>query len=188
MPQRERSFVQFHAETKASRNRFLQNRGILYTPTRGSPTPMTLPSSQPARELPPALEAVAAPDCDVEAVMHRVGETLERILAKLNSYRLQADIELVRRAFLFAKEKHAAQKRKGGEPYIVHPVDVTEVLADLEMDEQTLAAALLHDVIEDCEVTLEELDQLFGSEVANLVDGVTKLQIKGVDEGKDRDE
>jgi len=66
----------------------------------------------------------------------------------------------------------------------VHPVEITEILAELEMDEKTLAAGLLHDVIEDCEVTFEEIEREFGSEVANLVDGVTKLQIKGVDEAK----
>ena len=118
--------------------------------------------------------------CDVE-------RTMGRILDLLMQYRPQADLALVRRAYVFASEKHAPQKRRSGEPYIIHPVEVTEVLADLEMDEQTLAAGLLHDVIEDCGVTAEEISQMFGPEVAHLVDGVTKLQIAGVDEGKRED-
>ena len=115
--------------------------------------------------------------CDIE-------RTMDRILDLLMQYRPQADLALVRRAYVFAREKHEGQTRRSGEPYIIHPVEVTEVLADLEMDEQTLAAGLLHDVIEDCSVTAEEISHLFGPEVAHLVDGVTKLQIAGVDEGK----
>ena len=97
-------------------------------------------------------------------------------------------MDLVRRAFARAKQAHEGQTRQSGEPYIIHPVEVTEILADLEMDEQTLAAGLLHDVVEDCGVTSEQLTQEFGPEVAHLVDGVTKLQIAGVDEGKKKDE
>src|SRR5581483_6422783 len=85
--------------------------------------------------------------CDIAA-------TMERVLSRLAEYRPQADSDLVRRAFAFACEKHAGQTRSSGEPYITHPVEVTEILADLEMDEQTLAAGLLHDVIEDCGVTV----------------------------------
>src|SRR5690242_14378248 len=117
--------------------------------------------------------------------MERARQTLENILARLKEYRPQADADLVRRAFDFAEEKHRPQIRKNGEPYIIHPVEVTEILADLEMDEKTLAAGLLHDVVEDCEVTQEQIEREFGAEVSHLVDGVTKLQIKGVDEGKE---
>ncbi len=112
--------------------------------------------------------------------------SLQRILAHLATYRPQADTDLVQRAFEYAKEKHKDQKRRSGEPYIIHPVAVTEILADLELDEQTLAAGFLHDVIEDCKVLPEELEKEFGAEVTSLVDGVTKLQI-GVDDGKDKD-
>ena len=121
------------------------------------------------------------PMCDIAA-------TLERTLERLLTHRPQANTDLVRRAFAFAVEKHEGQTRSSGESYITHPVEVTEILADLEMDEQTLAAGLLHDVIEDCGVTAEEIATLFGAEVAHLVEGVTKLQIAGVDEGKKRDE
>lgn len=124
-------------------------------------------------ETPPQTEA-----CDV-------AEKVERIVTRLLEYRPQANADLVRKAFAFAFDKHQFQKRKSGEPYIIHPVEVTEILAELELDEQSLAAGLLHDVIEDCEVTEQELEELFGHEVSVLVDGVTKLQIKGVDDGKE---
>jgi GTP pyrophosphokinase len=141
---------------------------------------MTQVSTNSALEWQPPEEASNGKACDIAA-------KLEHILARLASYRPQADADLVRRAFAFACEKHAGQTRNSGEPYITHPVEVTEILADLEMDEQTLAAGLLHDVIEDCGVTGEELSHLFGPEVAHLVDSLTKLQIVGVDEGKPRD-
>ena len=114
-----------------------------------------------------------------------LAEKVEGIVTRLCQYRPQADADLVRRAFAFAHEKHKFQLRKSGEPYIIHPVEVTEILVELELDEQSLAAGLLHDVIEDCEVSQEEIESLFGHEVALLVDGVTKLQIKGVDDGKE---
>ena len=129
----------------------------------------------------------AAP-CSAHAAMEAVAATMERIIARLLQHRPQADVDLVRRAFDCANQAHKEQKRNSGEPYIIHPVEVTEILADLEMDEQTLAAGLLHDVVEDCGITSEQLAQEFGAEVAHLVDGVTKLQIAGVDEGKKKDE
>ncbi len=121
-----------------------------------------------------------------EAAFREADQGLERIKARLNVYRPNADVSLVERAYKFAFEKHFLQRRRSGEPYITHPVEVTEILADLEMDEQTLAAGILHDTVEDCGVTIEELESEFGHEVAMLVDGVTKLQNIGIDEGKER--
>ncbi len=141
---------------------------------------MTYPSPKPDTEWTPAEPQAGEQDRDLTA-------QLERILVRLAEYRPQADADLVRRAFRFAFEKHEGQTRNSGEPYITHPVEVTEILAELEMDEATLAAGLLHDVVEDCDVTGEILIAEFGPEVAHLVDGVTKLQIVGVDEGKKRD-
>ena len=140
---------------------------------------MTQTSTKSALEWTPP-EADTGATCDVPAA-------IERIVEQLAAYRPQADADLVRRAFTFACRAHEGQTRSSGEPYITHPVEVTEILAGLEMDEQTLAAGLLHDVIEDCGVTSEELAQEFGPEVAHLVDGVTKLHIVGVDEGKKKD-
>ncbi|HLJ53808.1 MAG TPA: HD domain-containing protein, partial [Chthonomonadaceae bacterium] len=142
-------------------------------------------SLKPALEWTPPEEREALARRNGGGARHELAEKLDGIIAHLKEYRPQADAELVRRAFEFAEEKHLPQKRKNGEPYIIHPLEVTEILADLEMDEQTLAAGLLHDVVEDCEVANDEIERLFGAEVGHLVDGVTKLQIKGVDEGKE---
>ncbi|GGE13052.1 GTP pyrophosphokinase [Marinithermofilum abyssi] len=82
----------------------------------------------------------------------------------------------IEKAYLFAEEAHRGQTRKSGEPYIVHPVEVAEILADLKMDATTLTAAILHDVVEDTGVTLEMLEAEFGETVAQIVDGLTKLK------------
>lgn len=83
--------------------------------------------------------------------------------------------ELILRAYEYAKEKHKDQKRKSGEPYIIHPVYVAYILASLGLDTKTICAALLHDVVEDTEATYEEIQEKFGQEIAMLVEGVTKL-------------
>ena len=85
------------------------------------------------------------------------------------------DMELISRAYDLAEEMHRGQLRKSGEPYLIHPMNVAEILADLGMDEQTIVAGLLHDVVEDTPYTNEDLIRDFGAEVALLVDGVTKL-------------
>lgn len=86
-----------------------------------------------------------------------------------------ADTALVERAYRFAEKAHAGQKRKSGEPYISHPFTIALRLADLKLDQATIAAALLHDVVEDCGISLETIEREFGKDVAFLVDGVTKL-------------
>jgi len=85
------------------------------------------------------------------------------------------DLKLITKSYLFAFEKHFGQKRHTGEDYIVHPLNVAYILADINADYQTICAALLHDTIEDCEVTKEDLANEFSLEIANLVDGVTKI-------------
>ncbi len=85
------------------------------------------------------------------------------------------DTKLIKRAYDFAKEKHGDQLRRSGEPYIIHPVQVAYILATLGLDASTIAAALLHDVIEDTDVTLQGLSKEFSQEIAEMVDGVTKL-------------
>ena len=79
------------------------------------------------------------------------------------------------RAYNYALGKHGDQKRKSGEPYIIHPVQVAYILAGLELDTDTICAALLHDVVEDTDVTQEDLEREFGTSIASMVDGVTKL-------------
>lgn len=97
------------------------------------------------------------------------------LIKGIRRYHPSDDISMVEKAYQIAKEAHKEQKRKSGEPYIIHPLCVAIILADLEMDKETLEAALLHDVVEDTVMTLEELKGEFGDEVALLVDGVTKL-------------
>ena len=84
-------------------------------------------------------------------------------------------ISMIEKAYRVAEEAHEGQRRKSGEPYIVHPLCVSIILADLEMDKETIAAGLLHDVVEDTIMTNEDLEREFGDDVALLVDGVTKM-------------
>ena len=100
---------------------------------------------------------------------------LAELLTKAGSYLPSGRTQLLQDAFEFAAEKHEGQKRLSGDPYIEHPLQTSLFLADLRQDAATLAAALLHDVIEDCNVPREELERRFGPDVARLVDGVTKL-------------
>lgn len=100
-----------------------------------------------------------------------IDEFFERVSKYLN----QEQIDFVRKAYALAADAHAAQRRKSGEPYIIHPIGVASILAQLQMDEKTLAAAFLHDVVEDTNYTLNDIKERFGTVVANLVDGVTKL-------------
>ncbi len=101
--------------------------------------------------------------------------TLEQIEAQIRAYNPDADLTDIDTAYEFAVKAHHGQMRKSGEPFVNHPIEVTLILAELHLDTATLKAALLHDVVEDSEVTLEEVRDLFGDEVAELVDGVTKL-------------
>ena len=99
----------------------------------------------------------------------------EDLIKSIRRYHPSDDISLVEKAYHIAADAHKEQKRKSGEPYIIHPLCVAIILADLEMDKETIVAAILHDVVEDTVMTLEELSREFGAEVALLVDGVTKL-------------
>lgn len=99
----------------------------------------------------------------------------DQLLASIRKYHPSEDISMVERAYKLASGAHKDQKRKSGEPYIIHPLYVAIILAELEMDKETIVAGLLHDVVEDTDVTEEEIQRDFGEEVALLVDGVTKL-------------
>lgn len=101
--------------------------------------------------------------------------TIDDIVTKAKSYLSEEDVGFIFRAYEFAKKAHEGQYRKSGEPYIVHPVQVAGILVDLEMDPETIAGGFLHDVVEDTDTGLEEIEAAFNSEVAMLVDGVTKL-------------
>ena len=101
--------------------------------------------------------------------------TIDCILAKVQSYQPKSDINMLERAFVVADEAHRGQVRVSGEAYINHPLHVANILAEMHLDDVTIAAALLHDVVEDTIFTLAEMEDMFGPEVAMLIDGVTKL-------------
>ena len=99
----------------------------------------------------------------------------DELIASVRRYHPSADISMIEKAYKIAYEAHEGQARKSGEPYIIHPLCVAIILADLELDKETIVAGLLHDVVEDTVMTEEEITEEFGEEVALLVDGVTKL-------------
>jgi GTP pyrophosphokinase len=101
--------------------------------------------------------------------------TADQVIDKTKTYLNEEHVDLVKKAYEFAKHAHREQYRKSGEPYIIHPIQVAGILADLEMDPATVAAGFLHDVVEDTTVSLKDLEEAFNDEVAMLVDGVTKL-------------
>ena len=101
-------------------------------------------------------------------------EILE-LVDKIRKYAPNADVSLVEKAYYFGKKAHEGQFRRSGEPYFIHPIAVAGILSDMELDIETIVAGLFHDVVEDTEYTYEDIEKEFGKDVANLVDGVTKL-------------
>jgi GTP diphosphokinase / guanosine-3',5'-bis(diphosphate) 3'-diphosphatase len=99
----------------------------------------------------------------------------ETLLEKVRSYSPEADLELLRRAYVFSALEHKGQVRHSGEPYLVHPLEVADLLADMKLDVVAVAAGLLHDVVEDTLTTPERIAELFGPEIAHVVEGVTKI-------------
>ncbi len=126
----------------------------------------------------PTSEKIAAPvgigetdfSEDKDYVHHR-----ENLLTRVQAYNPSADLDILRRAYDFCRKAHEGQYRKSGEPYYTHPIAVCAILADLKLDTATLCTALLHDTVEDTDVTDEDIRNLFGREVEELVKGVTKL-------------
>jgi guanosine-3',5'-bis(diphosphate) 3'-pyrophosphohydrolase len=100
---------------------------------------------------------------------------LDQILSELAGYFPSADLPLVRRAYQFAAQAHDGQTRKSGDPYVTHPLAVAQIIAELKLDVSSVCAGLLHDCVEDTSATVDQLGDLFGKEIAFLVDGVTKL-------------
>jgi GTP pyrophosphokinase len=109
----------------------------------------------------------------VQSAEHQ--DLLDQLIADVESYKPDVDRTLLEHAFAFAAQAHEGQQRRSGEPFIEHPFAVARILAELHLDEETLAAALLHDVVEDTGVETDQLKSEFGEEIAKLVDGVTKL-------------
>ena len=101
--------------------------------------------------------------------------SLRDIINKRRQHSRRVDTKLIINAYKYAYKHHGKQLRNSGEPYIIHPLNVAYILADIGLDDRTICAALLHDVVEDTEVTKEDLKKDFGNEIAEMVEGVTKL-------------
>ena len=123
------------------------------------------------------LESVKKADAAVKSMNDFTSPEVlyKELIPSVRKYHPSADISMIEKAYAVASEAHKDQKRKSGEPYIIHPLCVAIILADLELDKETIVAGLLHDAVEDTWMTYEEVEKEFGSEVALLVDGVTKL-------------
>ena len=156
------------------------------TPAPAAPPAPPVEPARPAPTLAPAPAPAAGPALSggrgVRARLARIGTSkqvgnpeLEPLFRAVRANHPKADLALLERAYTTAEYYHRGQMRKSGDPYITHPLAVTTILADIGMTEPTLVAALLHDTVEDTPYTLEELSADFGEEVAQLVDGVTKL-------------
>jgi GTP diphosphokinase / guanosine-3',5'-bis(diphosphate) 3'-diphosphatase len=130
-----------------------------------------------ARPASPAIGATHPPARAPERVIDErlIGERFEALLRRIKSNRPHEDLSLIRKAWNFCVQHHRGQTRASGEPYIVHPLEVAEVLAEMKLDASAIAAGLLHDAVEDTAATNEEIAAGFGDQVAHIVDGVTKI-------------
>jgi GTP pyrophosphokinase len=159
-------------------------------------TGIELEAALPVADTPDASEAdsrpveakaapVAASSFDESSASHLVGSSVadietvdakfQRLLATVHENRPGDDLDIIRKAWAFGMQQHEGQKRASGEPYIIHPLEVGQVLAELKMDSTAIAAGLLHDAVEDTDVTSVEIGKRFGEQVAHIVEGVTKL-------------
>src|SRR5580700_3385671 len=100
---------------------------------------------------------------------------LEEILDRVEKHHPGDNLDLIRRAYIFSAKEHKGQVRASGEPYLTHPLEVANILAEMKMDATTVSVGLLHDVIEDTLVSQEDVEKMFGLDVAHIVDGVTKI-------------
>jgi GTP pyrophosphokinase len=109
------------------------------------------------------------------ALVSEIDEKFTHLLHEVHKNRPGDDLEIIRQAWQFCLEQHEGQKRASGEPYVIHPLEVAFVLAELKMDSTAIAAGLLHDAVEDTDVTTDQIEERFGEQVAHIVEGVTKL-------------
>ena len=139
--------------------------------------------SIPKTELPKETEVAAREgkalkdedEMTMRSTMQNPDDLYKQLTECILRYHPSDDLTLVRSAYELAREAHKDQKRHSGEPYIIHPLHVAIILAEMEMDKETIVSGLLHDVVEDTDVTLDEIREKFGDEIATIVDGVTKL-------------
>jgi RelA/SpoT family (p)ppGpp synthetase len=143
-------------------------------------SPIDLPRMQnQPRPRVPAAHAPALVPLDGEAPPPKARKRLMRqydLIEQVKQYNLTTNEDLLNRAYVYAMRAHGEQKRASGDPYISHPLEVAAILSDLKLDDATIAAALLHDTIEDTDATRAEIDRLFGHEIGLLVEGLTKLK------------
>ena len=137
----------------------------------------TIPADDASAPVSPAQGAlVHAPNAQAHRTDERsIGERFEALLEQAQANRPNEDISLIRKAWEFCVSHHKGQTRASGEPYIVHPLEVAEVLVEMKLDATAVAAALLHDAVEDTKATTEEIAEKFGDQVAHIVEGVTKI-------------
>ena len=144
-------------------------------------TPEPSPESKPKRSLgEPAgsfatTSEIPAGPLPAPPVDGSIAARFDHLLETVHRNRPADDLDIIRRAWAFCVEQHAGQKRASGEPYIIHPLEVCQILADLKMDSTAIAAGLLHDAVEDTDVTSPEIARRFNGQVAHIVEGVTKL-------------
>jgi RelA/SpoT family (p)ppGpp synthetase len=138
----------------------------------------------------PRMQNQAKPRAPLDKELHIVAQPVEKttkrrssrmmrqydLVDRVKKYNPKADEDLLNRAYVYAMKAHGEQKRASGDPYFSHPLEVAAILTDLKLDDATIAAALLHDTIEDTEATRAEIDQLFGKDIGTLVEGLTKLK------------
>ena len=144
--------------------------------------PGTGTQTKPGSQAPATRSGSVSASMRVRSRLARIGSrtsstipVLEPLLHIVRTTHPKADLDVIERAYLTAERLHVDQRRKSGDPYITHPLAVTTILAELGMTPATLCAALLHDTVEDTAYTLDQLRADFGDEIAQLVDGVTKL-------------
>jgi guanosine-3',5'-bis(diphosphate) 3'-pyrophosphohydrolase len=148
----------------------LQGLGPKPVQTSVEPPPETIPMAVGVEESSAGHLPGSTP-----ALVHELDAKFARLLQEVHKNRPADDLEIIRQAWHFCLQQHEGQKRASGEPYVVHPLEVGLVLADLKMDSTAIAAGLLHDAVEDTDVTTEEIEERFGEQVAHIVEGVTKL-------------
>jgi GTP diphosphokinase / guanosine-3',5'-bis(diphosphate) 3'-diphosphatase len=149
-------------------------------PRPSLPEPLSSLDEPSGAFVPPALQPELVPSTSsIAPSLTQADEHLnarfERVLATVRVNRPHDDLDLIRAAWAFCQEQHEGQRRASGEPYIIHPLEVAQVLADLKMDATAIAAGLLHDAVEDTDVSTQEIARRFGEQVAHIVEGVTKL-------------
>ncbi len=149
----------------------MEQEQTIKTPVQPAPQEVPVPQEPLAQTAAAPLSIPHTPEEQEAYIQPR----WQKLVDTLNASGRPFQMDVIEKAYRYAKEKHRIQLRKSGEPYIIHPLAVATIVTELGMDTESVAAALLHDVVEDTDATLEEVTKLFGKEIAALIDGVTKI-------------